>query len=61
LKPERWGSLLVQENNQEEKACDKRRIIIIIIIIMVIDVTIQGDRNVIQEEADKILKYKNIQ
>jgi hypothetical protein len=33
LKPERWGSLLVQENNQEEKACDKRRIIIIIIII----------------------------
>jgi predicted Fe-S protein YdhL (DUF1289 family) len=24
LKPERWGSLLVQENYQEEKACDKR-------------------------------------
>jgi hypothetical protein len=35
LKPERWGSLLVQENNQEEKACDKRGIIIIIIIIIV--------------------------
>jgi flagellar basal body-associated protein FliL len=34
LKPERWGSLLVQENNQEEKACDKRRIIIIIIIVL---------------------------
>jgi hypothetical protein len=33
LKPEQWGSLLVQENNQEGKACDKRRIIIIIIII----------------------------
>jgi hypothetical protein len=32
LKPERWGSLLVQENNREEKACGKRRIIIIIII-----------------------------
>jgi hypothetical protein len=32
LKPERWGSLLVQENNQEEKAHDKRRIIIMIII-----------------------------
>jgi hypothetical protein len=32
LKPEQWGSLLVQENNQEEKVCDKRRIIIIIII-----------------------------
>jgi hypothetical protein len=34
LKPERWGSLLVQEKYQEEKACDKRhpyRIIIIII------------------------------
>jgi hypothetical protein len=32
LKPERWGSLLVQEKYQEEKACDKRhphRIIII--------------------------------
>jgi hypothetical protein len=24
LKPERWGSLLVQEKYQEEKACDKR-------------------------------------
>jgi hypothetical protein len=34
LKPEQWGSLLVQENNQEGKACDKRRIIIIIIIII---------------------------
>ena len=35
LKPERWGSPLVQEKYQEEKACDKRhayRIIIIIII-----------------------------
>jgi len=34
LKPERWGSPLVQEKYQEEKACDKRhpyRIIIIII------------------------------
>jgi hypothetical protein len=31
LKPEQWGSLLVEENNQEEKACDKRRITIIII------------------------------
>ena len=25
LKPERWGSSLVQEKYQEEKACDKRR------------------------------------
>jgi len=34
LKPEQWGSRLVQEKYQEEKACDKRhpyRIIIIII------------------------------
>jgi hypothetical protein len=37
LKPEQWGSLLVQENNQGEKACDKRRIIIIIIIIIIIE------------------------
>jgi len=39
LKPEWWGSLLVQEKCQEEKACDKRhpyRIIIIIIIIIII-------------------------
>ena len=38
LEPERWGSLLVQENYQEEKACDKRhpyRKIMIIIIIIV--------------------------
>jgi len=37
LKPEQWGSPLVQEKYQEEKACDKRhpyRIIIIIIIII---------------------------
>jgi hypothetical protein len=37
LKPERWGSLLVQEKYQEEKAYDKRhpyRIIIIIIIVI---------------------------
>ena len=36
MKPELWGSPLVQEKYQEEKACDKRhpyRIIIIIIII----------------------------
>jgi len=39
LKPERWGSPLVQEKYQEEKACDKRypcRIIIIIIIIIIV-------------------------
>jgi len=39
LKPERWGSPLVQVKHQEEKACDKRhpyRIIIIIIIVVVV-------------------------
>jgi len=39
LKPEQWGSPLVQEKYQEENACDKRhpyRIIIIIIIIIII-------------------------
>jgi hypothetical protein len=44
LKPERWGSLLVQEKYQEEKACDKRQpnriIIIIIITIIIIIITI---------------------
>jgi len=38
LKPEHWGSPLVQEKYQEEKACDKRhpyRIIVIIIIIII--------------------------
>jgi hypothetical protein len=39
LKPEWWGSPLVQEKYQEEKACGKRhpyRIIIITIIIIII-------------------------
>jgi hypothetical protein len=43
LKPERWGSLLVQEKYQEEKARDKRhpyRIIIIIIIRIIIIIII---------------------
>jgi hypothetical protein len=37
LKPERWGSMLVQGKYREEKACDKRhpyRLIIIIIIMV---------------------------
>jgi len=39
LKPEQWGSPLVQEKYQEEKACDKRhpyRIIIMIMMIIII-------------------------
>jgi hypothetical protein len=43
LKPERWGSLLVQEKYQEEKACDKRHPYrIIIITIIIITTKIQG-------------------
>jgi flagellar basal body-associated protein FliL len=46
LKPERWGSLLVQEKYQEEKACDKRHpygiIIIMLIIIIIIIITAVG-------------------
>jgi len=33
LKPERWGSPLIQEKYQAEKACDKRHPYRIIIII----------------------------
>jgi len=39
LKPEQWGSPLVQEKYQEEKACDKRHPYRIIIIIIIIKVT----------------------
>jgi hypothetical protein len=38
LKPERWGSLLVQEKYQEEKPVTRDVIIIIIIIILTIEV-----------------------
>jgi len=47
LKPEQWGSPLVQEKYQEEKACDKRhpyRIIIIIIIIIIMKTNGKGCR-----------------
>jgi hypothetical protein len=36
LKPERWGSPLVQEKYQEEETCDKRHPYHIIIIIIII-------------------------
>jgi hypothetical protein len=36
VKPERWGSLLVQEKYREEKACDKRHPYLTIIIIIII-------------------------
>jgi len=38
LKPEQWGSPLVQEKYQKEKACDKRypyRIMIMMMIIII--------------------------
>jgi hypothetical protein len=34
--------------------------IIVIIIIIIITVAISGDRNVINKEAEKILKYKDL-
>jgi len=43
LKPERWGSPLVQEKYQEEKACDKRypyRIMIMIMMMMMMMIII---------------------
>ena len=46
MKPERWGSPLVQEKYREEKACDKRhpdRIIIIIIIIIILIININNN------------------
>jgi hypothetical protein len=47
LKPERWGSLLVQEKYREEQACDKRHpystIIIIIIIINIYNYSLRND------------------
>jgi heme/copper-type cytochrome/quinol oxidase subunit 2 len=59
LKPERWGSLLVQENYQEEMSCDKRHKIIITIIIIIIIIIIVI-KNFVQKEAKKKLKYKSL-
>ena len=39
MKPEQWGSPLVQEKYQEEKACDKRHSYRIIIITTTITTT----------------------
>jgi hypothetical protein len=41
---------------------DYRKLVglIIIIIIIIIDVEIPGERNVIQKEAEKVLKYKDL-
>jgi len=47
LKPELWGSPLVQEKYQEEKACDKRHPyrIIIIISAMALNLTLRIGEN----------------
>jgi len=48
LKPEQWGSPLVQEKYQEEKACDKSHpyrivvVVVVIIIIIIIIIIISG-------------------
>ena len=50
LKPEWWGSPLVQEKFQAEKACDKRHpyrimmMIIIIIIIIIMEIASHKNR-----------------
>jgi len=44
LKPEQWGSPLVQEKYQEEETCDKRHPYHIIIIIIIIIVMIISDK-----------------
>jgi hypothetical protein len=68
----KFGSLKLLKPSGFVKACNGigllfllviTIIIIITIIIgnsMLIDVAIPGDRNVIQKEADKILKYKDV-
>ena len=64
MNPELWGSPLVQEKYQEENACDKRHPYGIIIknkkdkTCTPIDVAIPADRNVVQKEAEKKLKFK---
>jgi hypothetical protein len=43
LKPERWGSPLVQEKYLGEKACDKRhpyRIVVVVVVVVVVIIII---------------------
>ena len=55
LKPEWWGSLLVQEKYQEEKACDKRHTyLIIIIIIIIINIMLIQPRQKFLEFSDPV-------
>ena len=50
MKPERWGSPLVQEKYHEEKVCDKRNN----------NNNNNNNNNVTKKEADKILKYEDL-
>jgi len=54
LKPERWGSPLVQENYWEEQVCDKRH------PYNNNNNNNSNKRNAFKEEAEKILKYKTL-
>ena len=54
LKPERWGSPLVQEKYQAEKACDKRRPYRTTIIIIIIINTIINQKMVYRIFSDMI-------
>jgi len=61
LKPERWGSTLVQEKYQAEKACDKRHPyhIIIIIIIIIIGITTHKNRSKNTEITQPLVAENN--
>ena len=50
----------IQISNARSLSSPPLPIIIIIIIIIIIDVAISGDRTVIKNEAEKILKYKDL-
>jgi len=63
LKPERWGSPLVQEKYQEEKACDKRHpyhiiIIVVVVVIIIIIIIIITSNNWSQWNSNEKLKEK---
>jgi len=57
LKPERWGSPLVQEKYREEKACDRHpyRIITMIIIIIII-IIIPLARNAVSRQGFRCIE-----
>ena len=66
MKPERWGSPLVQEKYQKEKTCDKRhpyiiiKIIIIIIIILYAQVCSCETYNALEATITKHITLPNL-